>query len=105
MHKQATTWTFLAALAVLAGFGLGGCSPGAKTPGPEADKNDAPKSLPREIVKAWRDAGAEGFDGPLPTFVLKSPQDGVLAQLPNPGAAFELQVVLGGTASGWCRRS
>src|ERR1017187_1716122 len=92
MQKQATTWLHLAALAVLACCGLGGCSdPKPKTPA--AENTDAPKSLPREIVKAWRDAGAEGSDGEMPTFTLKSPQEGVLAKLPDPGVPFELRLV------------
>src|SRR5450755_4368816 len=95
MQKESTTWLRLAALAVLACCGLGGCSrePAPKPQIQAADNKDAPKSLPREIVKAWRDAGAEGSDGEMPTFTLKSPQEGVLAKLPDPGKPFELWLV------------
>jgi internalin A len=95
MQKQSTTWLHLAALAVLACCGLGGCSP-VPAPKPkiqDADKKLEPRSLPREIAKAWSDAGAEGFDGDMPRFTLKSPLEGVLAKLPDPGAAFELWLV------------
>jgi hypothetical protein len=52
MKKQRTTWHYLAALAVLASCGLGVFADA------EPDKKDAPKPLPPETVKAWRDAGA-----------------------------------------------
>ena len=53
MQKQRTKWHYLAVLAVLTSCGLGVFA------GAGADQQDAPKPLPPEIVKAWRDAGAE----------------------------------------------
>ena len=53
MQMQRRTWHYLAGLAVLASFGSGVCA------GAGADKKDAPKPLPPEIVKAWRNAGAQ----------------------------------------------
>ncbi len=47
---QRTRWHYLAALAVLASCGLSVCA------GADGDKKEAPKPLPPEIVKAWRDA-------------------------------------------------
>ena len=53
MQKQRTKWHYLAMLAVLASCGLSVFAGGG------GDQKDAPKPLPPEIVKAWRDAGAE----------------------------------------------
>ncbi len=51
MQMQRTTRHYLAVLAVLASCGL------SLFAGPGDDKKAAPKPLPPEIVKAWRDAG------------------------------------------------
>src|SRR6266404_7069124 len=51
MQKQGTTWRYRAALAVLASCSL--------FAGAGADKKETPKPLPPEIVKAWRNAGAQ----------------------------------------------
>ena len=53
MPKQRTKWRYLAMLAVLANCGLSVFAGGG------GDQKDAPKPLPPEIIKAWRDAGAE----------------------------------------------
>jgi internalin A len=106
---QRRTWHYLAALAVLASFGP------TVYAGTGTDKNDAPKPLPPEIVKAWRDAGAdvgwmkdvpvqqssafgfwapwrkEGEAGATPAFRFpERDAGGPLAKLPDPGTAFGL---------------
>src|SRR5205823_11809600 len=53
MQTQETTRRFLPLLALLVNCTLTAFA------GAEPDTNDAPKPLPPEIVKAWRDAGAE----------------------------------------------
>jgi len=54
MKKQhARTWHYPAVLAVLASCGLGTVT------GADPENKDAPKPLPTEIAKAWRDAGAD----------------------------------------------
>ncbi len=52
MQRQGTMWYYLAVLAVLASCGLDVFAAA------DADKKEAPKPLPREIVKAWRGIGA-----------------------------------------------
>jgi hypothetical protein len=109
MKKQGIISCYLAALAVLAGF-WPDVSPGAST-----DRKDAPEPLPPEIVKAWRDAGADagwmkdvspqrsggyefwrpwrekGEAGALPAFRFPERKaGGGLAKLPDPGTAFGL---------------
>jgi hypothetical protein len=114
MQRQRTTWHGVAAPAVLLGCGLGIFA------GAAHDKDDAPRPLPPEVVKAWRDAGAEvgwmkdGPPGPLdkrfwgywdpfrkkggagavPAFDFH-PREGVLAKLPDPGVAFGLDARCG----------
>ena len=51
MQKQGTKWRYRAALAVLASCSL--------FAGAGADKKETPKPLPPDIVKAWRNAGAQ----------------------------------------------
>ena len=102
MQRQGTMWYYLAVLAVLASCGLDGFA------GADADKKEAPKPLPREIVKAWRGIGANvgwmkmdlGDNGP--TFQVEGEiramtvlqftewKEGVLAKMPDPGAPFGL---------------
>jgi hypothetical protein len=109
MKKQhERTWRYPAALAVLASCGLGTLTSA------DAEAKDAPKPLPTEVVKAWRDAGAhvgwmkdvspqlgaykfwepwreKGDAGALPAFRFPEKNaDGVLAKLPDPGTAFGL---------------
>src|SRR5262249_47964832 len=108
MQKQGTTWRCLAVLAVLVGFGRGVFG------GAGADNQEAPGPLPPEIVKAWRDAGADtgwmknlppqseggygywvpwreqGEPGAVPAFRFHPEKEGVLAKLPDPGVALGL---------------
>ena len=109
MRIHRTTWQVLTPLALLAGC----CS--ASFAGAEADKKEAPKPLPPEIVKAWTDAGAEpgwmtdvppestgGYQfwepfreeaeaGTMPAFRYHQKMD-VLARLPDPGVGFGLDL-------------
>jgi hypothetical protein len=96
-------------LAVLASCGLRAYADG------EGDKKDAPKPLPPEFVKAWRDAGAKvgwmkdappapnagnagfwepyrekGEPGAVPAFRYHPPRGCVLARLPDPEVPFGL---------------
>src|SRR5439155_1197816 len=108
MQKQGTAWHYLAMLAVLAS-----CDQGVFV-GAGADKTEAPKPLPPEIVKAWRGAGADvgwmknvpprrsgyefwdpwrekGEAGAMPAFRFPDRNArGVLGKLPDPGMAFGL---------------
>src|SRR5262245_45555985 len=108
MHHQGTTWLYLAGLVVLASCGLSVCTAA------DADKTKVPRPLPPEIVKAWRDAGAEagwmkdvppqrsgGYEfwrqwrdkveiGALPAFRFHPENPDVLARLPDPGVDFGL---------------
>jgi hypothetical protein len=109
MKKQlARTWRYLAVLAVLASFGLGTVTSA------DPEIKDTPRPLPAEIVKAWRDAGADvgwmkdvpprlgtynfwepwrekGEAGAIPAFRFPEKKaDGVLTKLPDPGTAFGL---------------
>src|SRR5262245_57180396 len=76
---------------------------------PEPGQKDPRRPLPPEIVKAWTDAGARvgwmkrtmwGYDqfqkqgeaGAVPAFQFFPWKEGVLAKLPNPGAAFGLDL-------------
>ena len=104
MHKQRTTWQYLAILAVLASSGLSVFAAGG------GDQKDPPKPLPPEIVKAWRDAGAvvgwmkvenDGFvrfvqekveAGAISAFRFFRWKEGALAKLPDPGTAFGLDL-------------
>jgi hypothetical protein len=105
-----TDRVILAALAVLASSGLG------VIVSADPDKTDAPKPLPQEIVKAWRDAGANvgwmkdvppqptgGNDywepfrekvepGAMLAFRFHPEKEGVLTKLPDPGVAFGLDL-------------
>ena len=89
-------------LAVLASCGLDVFA------GADADKKEAPKPLPREIVKAWRGIGANvgwmkmdlGDNGPtfqvegeirgMTVFQFTEWKEGVLAKMPDPGVPFGL---------------
>ena len=102
MQRQGTMWYYLAVLAVLASCGLDVFA------GADADKKEAPKPLPREIVKAWRGIGANvgwmkmdlGDNGPefqvegeiraMTVFQFTEWKEGVLAKMPDPGAPFGL---------------
>jgi hypothetical protein len=110
MKQYQTTWLYPVALAVLVSGGPGVCSGGG------ADKDDAPRPLPPEVVKAWRDAGADpgwmkdlpphptaGYGywvpfrekvetGALPAFRFHPEKNGVLGRLPDPGVAFGLDL-------------
>src|SRR5262249_6602542 len=83
--------------------------PDGNTAGPAPGQQDPPRPLPPEIVKAWTDAGARvgwmrrtiwGYDqfqeqgeaGAVPAFGLSPWKEGVLAKLPDPGAAFGLDL-------------
>ena len=121
MQPRRSTWKRivrgLAALSLLATCALGGCSdhPAAKSDplttelDPPAAKNDQPKPLPKEIVEAWKAAGAvvgwmqlddfgrsqwlpegNGVAGALPVFSFPSWPEGQLAKLPVPAAPFGL---------------
>ena len=73
------------------------------------EKQDGPKPLPPEIVKAWTDAGArvgwmpaddrfpefhegEGEEGEAPAFRFTRWTAGIVAKLPSPQAAFGLDL-------------
>jgi uncharacterized protein YceK len=58
MRKQRVIWLRLAALAVLAGCGVGWCSQAPAPKTQEADNKDAPKPLPPDVVTAWQNQGA-----------------------------------------------
>jgi hypothetical protein len=85
-------------------------------PGGEADKKDAPKPLPPEVVRAWRDAGAtvgwmkdlpakpvggyeywvpwrdQGEPGAVPAFRCPREKEEALAKLADPGVPFGLDL-------------
>ena len=102
MQRQGTMWRYLAVLAVLASCGLDMLA------GADAEKKEALKPLPREIVKAWRGIGAnvgwmkmdlgdnapqfqvEGEIKAMKVFQFTEWKEGVLAKMPDPGAAFGL---------------
>ena len=108
MQKQGTTWHCLAVLAALVSCGVGAFA-GAGT-----DKKEEPKPLQPEVVKAWRDAGADvgwmkdvppklssgyaywapfrekGEAGAVPALRYHPDKKGVLAMLPDPGVPFGL---------------
>lgn len=108
MKRHGTSWRYLTILAVLANCGVGAFARA------EGDKKEAPKPLPQEIIKAWRDAGASvgwmkdvppkptgGYDywepfrekvepGAVPAFRYHPKKEGVLAKLPDPGVPFGL---------------
>ena len=105
MQKQGTTRRCLAVLAVLASYGV---KVSARA---DADNLEGPKPLPPEIVKTWCDAGAAlgwmkmnpterpkfqsqatGEPGAIPVFQFSEWKEGVLAKLPDPGAAFGLSL-------------
>ena len=106
MQRQATMWCCLVVLAVLASCGVDAIF------GADAGKKEAPKPLPREIVKAWRGIGAnvgwmkmnlmdnapsfqvEGEIKALTVFQFTEWKAGVLAKMPDPGAPFGLCVNL-----------
>ncbi len=91
----------------------GGADPKAAADAPPA-KTDAPKPLPDDIVRAWKEAGAEvgwlrvhpagfpafvefvheqaGKPGDLPAFGLAHWPEGRLAKLPAPASAFGLDL-------------
>jgi hypothetical protein len=108
MRTRVTFWCCVAALAALARG-----APGAFA-GAQPDDTDAPRPVPAEIVKAWRDAGAEpgwmknvppksgtyrfwepwrknGEAGAVPAFRFPGRNAaGALAKLPDPGQPFGL---------------
>ena len=108
MKKHGYKWHCAAVLTVLASCGL---EVGASA---KPENKDAPKPLPPDIVKAWRDAGADagwmkdvppqlgafgfwepwrekGEAGAVPAFRFPERNaDGALAKLPDPGTAFGL---------------
>src|SRR5580692_5183895 len=102
MPRRGTMWYYLAVLAVLASGGLNVFA------GADADKKEAPKPLPREIVKAWRGIGANvgwmkmDLGDNRPTFQVEGEirvttvfqfsgwKEGVLAKMPDPEAPFGL---------------
>ncbi len=109
MQPRCSTWRVtvrgMAALAMLATCGLSGFAD------PPPAKNDPPKPLPKEIVEAWKKAGAEvgwmrvnkfgsleflpvkeGKLGDLPAFRFSRWQEGRLAKLSAPAAAFGLDL-------------
>jgi hypothetical protein len=122
MNKPGTTWHYLAGLAGLACCGLCVCG------GESADENDAPKPLPPEIVRAWRDAGAGvgwmkdtppkptgGYlywepyrekvePGAVPAFRFHPDKEGMLATLPDPGVAFGLDFHCSPVSDSWLKK-
>jgi internalin A len=103
MRQHRTTRRYLLALVVLVRCGSG------TSAGTEPDPKDTPKPLPPEIVKEWRDAGAEvgwmrvnqngvfafqqqGAAGAIPAVRFAEWKRGALAKLPDPGVAFGLDV-------------
>lgn len=103
MSSQRTTWPCISVLLVLVTWCL------CVSVGLTEDKNNAPNQLPPEFVKAWKDAGAEvgwmrvnqngvfqfqekGEAGSVPAFRFSEWKEGVLMKLPDPGAAFGLDL-------------
>ena len=109
MHSRSAallkTVRWLGALALLGALGTGVHA------GPPPGKNDPPKPLPMEIVKAWKEAGArvgwmrrhefgylvflsekEARAGDLPSFQFFVWKEGVLPKLPSPPVAFGLSL-------------
>src|ERR1044071_9837063 len=117
MQKKGTAWHHLA---MLASSVLGAALPEKSEPcamdlavpplsetnpaDPAANEKDPPKPLPPEIVKAWRDAGAEvgwmkmgkwglvwffslenGQAGATPAFQFSRWNESILAEMPDPG--------------------
>ena len=101
-----------AILVLLTGIVLTGCRAESidDTAGP-ADANNMPKPLPQEVVDAWKQAGAEvGLHGiaddgeivfwtegeptadMLPGFHINGWKEGVVSDLPDPGAPFALSI-------------
>src|SRR5436853_7338754 len=114
MKKHCKKRHCLVLLALLASCSLGFVA------GAKPEKQDAPKPLPPEIVKAWRDAGFEvgwmkdvppesgrswgfwrpwrekGEAGAIPAFGHpRRNAEGVLAKLPDPGTPFGLDFPCG----------
>jgi internalin A len=109
MQPRYSTWRrTVAAMGALVIMAAGG-HPGF-TAEPPAQKAP-PKPLPKEIVEAWKEAGAdvgwmradkfgllklllkkEGLDGDLPAFGFSAWKDGLLPKLPAPAAAFGLNL-------------
>ena len=122
MQKRGTRWHYVAGLAVLASFGS------CVSAGAGADKKDAPKPLPPEIVKAWHDAGADvgwmkdlppqptgGYEfwepfrekvgpGAVPAFRFHPDKEDVLATLPDPGVAFGLDFHCSPVTGAWLKK-
>jgi internalin A len=114
MQLRSSTWQAtlrgMAVLAVLVTSVL------SRSDGPLSEKKDPPKPLPEEIVTAWKKAGAEvgwmrvdnfdllkpqteGVPGDLPAFGFSDRafmglpwEEGMLAKLPAPAAAFGLDL-------------
>jgi internalin A len=122
MQKQRTAWPRLVVLAVLTSCVLG------VSGGVEAEKNEAPRPLPPEIVKAWCDAGAKvgwmidappkpqgGYEfwepwreevepGTVPAFKFHPEKGDVLANLPDPGAPFGLDFHCSAVTASWLKK-
>jgi internalin A len=125
MKKYQLIWAaayhYLAVLAMLASCGLGVF---ADT---RDDKKDAPKPVPPEIVKAWRDAGADagwmkdlppqptgGYEywepfrekaeaGTVPAYRFHPDKEDVLLKLPDPGVAFGLDFHCSSVKGSWLK--
>jgi hypothetical protein len=121
MKKQVIMWHRRAFVAVLASCGL----VLFVRAGPA--KEDAPKPLPPEIVKTWRDAGAkvgwmkdvpprrEGYEfwepwcekdnaGAVPAFRFHPDNGDVLDKLPDPGVAFGLDFHCTAVSDSWAKK-
>ena len=112
-HKCFSWETAASALAVLLILATG---TGTSRAGSPVAQTDPPQPLPENIVKAWKEAGAEfdwqrpspagfprfgflqavlekeGRPGDLPTFSFSDWQEGRLAKLPAPASAFGLDL-------------
>jgi hypothetical protein len=110
-NQHARTWRNPVVFVVFVVFASCGLGPAT---GADPENKDAPKPLSAEILKAWRDAGADtgwmkdippelgvydfaepwrekGEKGAIPAFRFPTKDaDGVLAKLPDPGTAFGL---------------
>src|ERR1700722_3588087 len=76
MRHNKTTWLALTALALLASFSL---------------THLAAKPLPPEVIKVWKDAGAE-LEKWEPRFIFRKIEPGALTMLPDPGVPFRLSI-------------
>lgn len=122
MQQQGTTWARLVTLTVLTSCGLGLFAGAASL------KQDEPKPLPPETIKAWRDAGADagwmkdlppqstggyeywgpfrekGEAGAIPAFRFHSRDEDVLGKLPDSGVPFGLDFHCSPVKGAWLKK-